>query len=368
MNGISDNQAIALLDSMARFSAFGILVLTGALVLRDARGSWAGRFTGAFTLTSAGYLLCSHTDTREALGTALPLLLAVCLAGPGMLWLAAWSIFVDGFTPRYWHGVVLIVLEATGFAALLYPQSGMPFAFLHQALTFGLYGHATFMAWRGIGGDLIEARRDFRLVFVGSVTALSLVISGVETAFVAGTVPAGLETLGALAVLIMAFTLAWLAVRIEPSRVFLLVSAAGDDPAPAPAQSRPAANPADSRTLDRIIRAMEKDQLYRESGLTISALAKAIDAPEHHARRVINRALGYRNFNAFLNHYRIEHVKAALADSARARIPVLTLALDAGYGSLAPFNRAFKEASGLTPTAYRHLRLGAAFDVDSADR
>jgi AraC-like DNA-binding protein len=37
---------------------------------------------------------------------------------------------------------------------------------------------------------------------------------------------------------------------------------------------------------------------------------------------------------------------------------VLTIALDLGYASLGPFNRAFKEMTGITPTAYRQQELG----------
>jgi AraC-like DNA-binding protein len=34
-------------------------------------------------------------------------------------------------------------------------------------------------------------------------------------------------------------------------------------------------------------------------------------------------------------------------------VPVLTIALDAGFQSIGPFNRAFKTETGLTPTEYR---------------
>jgi AraC-like DNA-binding protein len=34
---------------------------------------------------------------------------------------------------------------------------------------------------------------------------------------------------------------------------------------------------------------------------------------------------------------------------------VLTLALDCGYASIGPFNRAFKARFGVTPTQYRNL-------------
>ena len=45
--------------------------------------------------------------------------------------------------------------------------------------------------------------------------------------------------------------------------------------------------------------------------------------------------------------------KAALASPEQARIPILTIAMDVGYASLATFNRAFKSEEGITPSAYR---------------
>jgi AraC-like DNA-binding protein len=59
-----------------------------------------------------------------------------------------------------------------------------------------------------------------------------------------------------------------------------------------------------------------------------------------------------------LNFYRIADAKAALADPAQAAVPVLTIALDSGFSSLGPFNRAFKAETGMTPTEFR--RLGGA--------
>jgi len=96
---------------------------------------------------------------------------------------------------------------------------------------------------------------------------------------------------------------------------------------------------------------------YQETGLTIRMLAEKLDYPEHQLRRLINGHLGYRNFSAFLNHYRIDAAKAQLADPDRARTPVLTIALNLGYASLGPFNRAFKAATEMTPTDYRQKNI-----------
>ena len=89
-------------------------------------------------------------------------------------------------------------------------------------------------------------------------------------------------------------------------------------------------------------------------------MSKDLGHPEHRVRRLINGRLGYRNFTAFLNSYRIPEAQAILADPEQVRLPILTIALDLGYGSLGPFNRAFKAASGLTPTEFRQQALGAS--------
>ena len=75
---------------------------------------------------------------------------------------------------------------------------------------------------------------------------------------------------------------------------------------------------------------------------------------------LINEGLGHRNFNAFLNRYRIEEAKAALADPTQKDVPIVTIAMDCGFKSLGPFNRAFKVDTGQTPSEFRRLGLGIA--------
>jgi hypothetical protein len=55
--------------------------------------------------------------------------------------------------------------------------------------------------------------------------------------------------------------------------------------------------------------------------------------PEYRLRQLVNQGLGYSSFAGFLNFYRIADVKAALADPAPAKVPILTIALDAGSSS-----------------------------------
>jgi AraC-like DNA-binding protein len=98
---------------------------------------------------------------------------------------------------------------------------------------------------------------------------------------------------------------------------------------------------------------MESNRIWRDEKLSIAGLAAQLGEQEYRLRRLINGQLGHRNFAAFLNGYRLAEVRSALADPSQRDVPILTIALDAGFGSLGPFNRAFREAEGMTPSEYR---------------
>jgi AraC-like DNA-binding protein len=70
--------------------------------------------------------------------------------------------------------------------------------------------------------------------------------------------------------------------------------------------------------------------------------------------------MGYRNFNDFLHEWRIREACEELARPEQARQPVLSIAMNVGYGSIGAFNRAFKARIGMTPTAYRRNRVNGA--------
>jgi AraC-like DNA-binding protein len=112
----------------------------------------------------------------------------------------------------------------------------------------------------------------------------------------------------------------------------------------------------------RLMTLMEEGA-YRKEGLTVAALAEQVGVPEHQLRRLINRELGFRNFSAFLNERRIADAKTMLAAPENAKKQILQIALDHGYGSIAPFNRAFKDATGKTPSEFRREALEQADQI-----
>jgi AraC-like DNA-binding protein len=110
------------------------------------------------------------------------------------------------------------------------------------------------------------------------------------------------------------------------------------------------------------MKVLMKQQFYTQSNLTIGVLADVLGMPEHRLRMLINKHLGYHNFSLFLNSYRIPAAIETLKNPEHLRLPVLTIALELGYGSIGPFNRAFKQATSFTPSEYRkRFRIGHSF-------
>jgi len=60
---------------------------------------------------------------------------------------------------------------------------------------------------------------------------------------------------------------------------------------------------------------------------------------------------------AFIKNASLDDAKAALADPARARETILSIAFEAGFTSLPTFNRVFRETEGVTPTVFRTQAL-----------
>lgn len=102
--------------------------------------------------------------------------------------------------------------------------------------------------------------------------------------------------------------------------------------------------------IQKLLDLFEVEGLYMQEGLSISKLADHSGEKEYLLRRAINGELGYTNFNAFLNHYRIKEALRLL--NTEEELTFQEIAYRMGYQSVATFNRAFKKETGLTPTEY----------------
>ncbi len=112
---------------------------------------------------------------------------------------------------------------------------------------------------------------------------------------------------------------------------------------------RKALSDEEERHLARIKDLMSLDKLYQEPGFSRKQLADEIGIPEHQLSRIINTGLG-KSFTDLINHHRVSEAKQLLRDTEQ---PVSQIAFDVGFNSLASFNRVFKTATDLSPSAYR---------------
>ena len=141
-------------------------------------------------------------------------------------------------------------------------------------------------------------------------------------------------------------------------------NAIGQSIAPATVGYDPAQNSDRQRALTRKIEIAMQGGIWRNEGLTVAKLAAQVGAPEYQVRKAINQLLGYRNFSSFINQARIEAAKKRLATPSEATVSIQEIAYDVGFSSLGPFNRAFRDATNLSPSEFRASH-GADILVDS---
>ena len=346
------------IDWALRGGTIGLLLLIAAVLLRDYRSSMAARLAVAFAIGSSAYTLCSGPDAHQLLGGGLPPLLAVTAGNNVAFWLFAAALFDDDFRLRGWHGAIWLVMVILGAVECVVDHRWLGVALTGSSIVFAVLAVVpTLTTWKD---DLLEGRRRIRGYIVVSAAVFTAITAVANLNGNIHPVAGPSNLLAALALVAIVGPAAWSILGIRASQgLFASLSRTAVAPAspPSPAEAgtlvtAEAVNPAQVAALER---AMTIDRASRKDGLTIAQLADQLGLQEYRLRRLINQALGYRNFNSFLNDYRIADAKAALADPAQAAVPILTIALDSGFSSLGPFNRAFKTETGMTPSEFRRL-------------
>jgi AraC-like DNA-binding protein len=345
-------------DWALRGGTCALVLLIAATLLRDHGTLIAARLAALFAIGTGAYAITSAAGFSGQLGSWTVPLLALSAGNNVVFWTLTASLFDDGFRLRWWHVALWLVLVVAGTMACFLSWRTLGIGLTLSSFAFAALAMAQAMAsWRA---DLVEGRRRLRLFVVG---ASSLYIGLMATAQLAGlqrSAPADTSLVGAIGMLAIVGIIAWSLLSVGRKQSLFVVSAELPQPVEEPAA--PPLEPGSQQLVARLEVLMTAERAYRQDGLTIGSLAQQLGLPEYRLRRLINQALGYRNFNSFVNRYRIAEVKAALADPRQAEVPVLTMALDAGFSSLGPFNRAFKAETGVTPSEFRRLAAEKAGD------
>ena len=388
-----------LLDAALRGVLLALLLVLALMLGRDRPRLPAAR-AGALLALGLCVQVIGATPLFEALvprGWQAPFV-AVSVGNAVLFWVFVQALFNDEFVLRPLHVATWLAVAAVaavncavvaGSASVLAPltmgvQRAVPLVFAVLAAI------AAASQWRA---DLVEGRRRLRVFIVVTGVGYSVGMLLVRLASPHGQLSDLSATADAAMLLLIVAVVAWRMLRLAGSELFpaapapvAMAAMAADAPpeeeaeevkeeaAPAPVQTPPPATEprpepephaqpepapdlatdlAEDRLAESLQHAMAVERIYRSEDLSIASLAARLCVPEYRLRRLINQRLGHRNFNTFVNGFRLAEAMAALADPSKRELPVLT----AGFQSIGPFNRAFKAATGLTPTEFRKQKL-----------
>ncbi len=346
---------LASVDWALRGGTCALVLLIAAALIRDHTRLAAAQLAALFAVGTGAYAITSASGFSPQSGVGAMALMALSAGNNVVFWALSASLFDDGFRLRWWHVVLWLLMVVAGTLACFLSLPALGLALTLSSFAFAVLAMApAVISWRA---DLVEHRRRLRLFVVGASSVYIGLNALAQLAGVPRSAPEMASLAGAVGLVAIAGVVAWSLLRVGPAQSLFAIPA----DAPPPTDAEPVMKePADQGLVAALERLMVRERAYRQDGLTIGMLAQQLGLPEYRLRRLINQALGYRNFNGFVNHYRIAEVKAALADPDQAEVPVLTLALDAGFSSLGPFNRTFKAETGTTPSEYRRqiFRIG----------
>lgn len=103
--------------------------------------------------------------------------------------------------------------------------------------------------------------------------------------------------------------------------------------------------------IETVRNLMEHEKAYLDPELNLSDLAKMANMNRAQLSETINSGF-HKNFNDFVNEYRVEAFKQMLKEEKHQQLSLLGIAEECGFNSKATFNRVFKKITHHSPTEY----------------
>ncbi len=108
----------------------------------------------------------------------------------------------------------------------------------------------------------------------------------------------------------------------------------------------------------RILEYMDKEKPYLNPDLKQSDMAEHLSISVHLLSQILNDCFK-RNFNGFINLYRVHEAKKRLQNPEFIDNKIIAIGYEVGFSSKTSFHRVFKNTVGKTPADYRDLVLNA---------
>lgn len=305
------------------------------------RALWSWRAPGRLQAYAALCAVAFLCYIAGRLSGAAPFLM-VGLGACGWAWLLTRALFDPAPHDARWPRIVAGVIAIMGALSVVAPADGGLSRVVDNA--YALSGSAALLLtfiepFHGRRDGMAATEKQFRIAFLAIYALLiAVAIFGLQGGGDAGRndlIKSACAGVG----LIAAGAAVWFRLRHPLAR--------------ADRSSARRAPTAEDRLLgERLVRLLRDEALDAEPDLRIGDVAARLGQPEYRVSQCIRAALGFANFNRLINHHRVERAKGLLADPDRDR-SILDVAFDCGFGSVGPFNRAFKDQTGLTPRAFR---------------
>lgn len=321
---------------------------TGRLVMSGVTARIADAHLYGVLFAGAVAAFCLNKVVGSQLGAASQLLAIIGDATCGWSWLLVRALFRRPDAQRTaWPLAVVGAMVALG--AVLRLTDGPPAPLWRMAsnaeglTSSALLLLATIEPLKGIGGNVPLSEKRFRTGFAASYAAILaiavLLVDGAPAGSAAARFGGGIKAACALVALAgMGFAI-WYRTS---------------NPVPRPTRPRRRSQAGDDSGLgERILHLMQREAAFAQPDLKVADLARIAGEAEYKITQCVTGALGFRNFNHMANHFRVAEAKRRLADRRLDHLPILTIALDCGFGSIGPFNRAFKAEAGTTPMHFR---------------
>ncbi|MFT4662295.1 MAG: adenylate cyclase, partial [Patiriisocius sp.] len=101
----------------------------------------------------------------------------------------------------------------------------------------------------------------------------------------------------------------------------------------------------------RLLAYLSDKEPFLNPDLSLRDLANQIEIHPNHLSWLLNNNFG-KNYNEFINNYRIEAFKLNAKDPKNEHLTIEGLAYESGFNSKTVFNTYFKKDTGLTPKQF----------------
>lgn len=96
---------------------------------------------------------------------------------------------------------------------------------------------------------------------------------------------------------------------------------------------------------------MDSQKPFLNPEITLPEMAKKLKLSTNQLSQILNSGFG-KNFNEFINEFRVEMVKEKMVDPENSHLSLLGIAFESGFNSKATFNRVFKKVTGVSPSQF----------------